>query len=822
MVIMTSSPSSTRRRARSAIIVRAGTFALASWLLFAACTNDRRAPLVPLVVRVAQAQTTPTFTHAVLKIYRDEGGKPTSFVKATECATVSSLPTGNSGRRRLELAVDEGGPYYLQFTGHNDASCSPGGAVAAALVPGLFARTGPAELVPITAMPIDRFAVAAPPEGLTGAEIVARAFHTATLAADGTLLLAGGAQELTPLPAGACANQLGRCFRLARATSGIHALDPGTGAQVLAGALSDRRFLHSASLLAGTGMGRLVVAGGAQSVTLGGAGGGADTPFVRPDATCTNPNDASGAGCILRSIELHKLDGSSPEVVSMQRGRAGHAAFLLAAGKLLVAGGRTANLQPGCTNDAQCAAGAVCDVRGRCLKEGRDCAQFTTVTDICPPGYSCENGADGNRCVQRGCKKDDDCGGCLASGGCSTGQQSVCDVGTGTCTKRGCSSDSECLGSNRRCVEGNCVQTGCDGLSGCPGGTACDVRTGKCRPTGVTADCSPDGSPCDCRSNADCAAGFACQTQPPLTGRCRNVQTGCPATVCRRDESDPAQGPYFDQSGNLRRDVNCQAGQCVLRGCLGDVDCPAGFLCEARVCVSGRRVTGPSAGVELCAIDRGGGSCEPVADMTTTREGAAAACLARGEGAACDRVLLWGGNTSGETPGEVRGASGELVGTVSIAGGCAASGTCTPSLATLVEDAQGVLVLGGVAMGSGGAYQFLSTTLRVASASSSVAQVLSARLASGRAAGAGVVANEGVLLIGGVGAGLGTAQATGFVSAAGDRYEEPEALRLNTARFGHTATVLPDGRIVVVGGIDPAAPAVLSSIELLVPRSALR
>ena len=788
------------------------------------CTEQRAPQGVPLLVRVQQAQTTPSFTHAVLKVYRDEGGRPTTFLKATECLAVTAIPSGTSGRHRLELAVDAGGPYFLQFTGHNDPACSPTTAVAAALAPGLMAAAGLDAVVPISATAVDRFVTLEPPAGLTNAEVVPRAFHTATVLSDGSLILAGGAQDVSVLDSAACARGFSRCFGVNRATSGIHSFDPASGAMILVGALQQRRFLHAATAGAGATAGRLVVAGGAQSATIAGNAGGADAAFVRADASCTNPNDAADSGCILASIESHALDGSVAQVGSMATGRAALALAPLGNGKVLAAGGRSSAIQPGCTTDAQCAQGATCRVDGRCVRGGQDCSQVADATLVCAAGYTCDT-AQGGRCIKRGCSRDDDCGGCLQSGGCTTGSQSTCDVASGVCTKRGCSSDSECLGSNRRCIQGNCAQVACDGLSGCKSGTTCELRTGKCRPDGVSIDCSLAGQ-CDCRGDGDCASGFACQTSGELAGRCRNVQTGCPATVCRRDESDPAQGPYFDPNGNLRRDVNCTGGQCVLNGCRADLDCQPGFLCVSKACQAGRRVTAPSGTAEVC--DLGAATlparpCLPVAALAAPREGLAAACLVRDPTGACTATILWGGNTGLDASAELRGGAGEAVGALNITG-CAVTGGCAPAQVAVVEDATGVFFLGGVGHQTAGAaqYRFLTSVYRVTPAAAMTAQLLTTQLSSARAGAALAPLTSGVVVVGGLGDALGASTNGGLLQADGSRYEEPEALRLSARRFGHTATVLPDGRIIVVGGIDPSGPTLLSSAEIYIPRNALR
>jgi hypothetical protein len=795
--------------------MRARRATVALLVLGAACAQ-RRAEETPLLVRVEQAQSVPTFSHAQLKVFRDEGGRAGAFLRGSGCLAVASIPVLPSGRRRLEVTVPAGGPYYLQFSGHTEPGCNPSSAVAAALAPGITAVSGRSSVVPIFAAPLDVFVPVAPP-AVSGAEVVRRAFHAAAVADDGSLIVSGGAQEVLVLGSAACARGLSRCFRLGRATSGIHRFDPGSGAMVLIGALQDRRFLHSATPLSG---GRVAFAGGAQAATLGGAAAPQDAPLMRADPLCTNPNDAEGAGCILRTVEVHPAAGGAPAVASLQVGRAAHAALRIGPASVLLAGGRESALQLGCTSDLQCAAGAVCDGGGRCLRNGRDCLQVGNVAEVCLPGYTCEpTGPDAGKCLKRGCSSAADCGGCLAASGCG-GPESTCDESTRTCVRRGCSVDSECLGSNRRCLQGTCVQVGCDSLSGCPAGRTCDVRTGKCRPVGSSIDCTQPGA-CDCVNDSGCAPGFTCQTDGDLAGRCRNTRTGCPATACRRAPSEPLFDPV---TGDLRRNVNCEGGQCVLRGCLGDVDCAPGFLCDAGKCVNGRRVTAATRAVEICDLTRTvlpAGACVPADPMAVAREGLSAACVARGGRGDCEMALLWGGNADPAHVAELRAPNGAPAGEVALPG-CAAPGACTPAFSALVEGPNGILALGGAALESGPSYRFLSVAYLVPSASPTSAQLLSARLSAPRAFAAALPVPEGIAVLGGAAADLTAISAGGLLSGDGGAYSEPESLRLGAARFGHTATVLRDGRIVVVGGVDPAGPTVLSSVEVLTPRASLR
>jgi hypothetical protein len=341
----------------------------------------------------------------------------------------------------------------------------------------------------------------------------------------------------------------------------------------------------------------------------------------------------------------------------------------------------------------------------------------------------------------------------------------------------------------------------------------------------VSLDCAEGGN-CNCAGDADCASGFTCQTSGDFAGRCRSTQTGCPATACRRDTSDPAQGPYFDPvTGQLRRNVNCEGGQCVLSGCLGDVDCPLGSLCMEKKCVNGRRVTAPTNSVEICNVagTPARNPCTPAAQMMAAREGLSAACLSRDGGGACTSAVLWGGNFDPAHAAELRDGTGAPAGEISLPG-CGAAGACTPAFSALAEGESGVVAIGGAALGTSGAqYRFLATGYIILAGAPASAEPLASELPGPRVFAASAVIPEGVVLLGGAGENLGALATGGLFTPVGPNYQysEPEQLRLATARFGHTVSVLPDGRIVVVGGVD-ADGAVLSSVEIFVPRSALR
>ena len=248
----------------------------------------------------------------------------------------------------------------------------------------------------------------------------------------------------------------------------------------------------------------------------------------------------------------------------------------------------------------------------------------------CGPGFTCIDTERGGQCIpiDSQCSSDDECGAgfrcetaCGADPGCP--ECDICLV-VGTCVPNttGCFSDVDC-GPGFRCElsqNGGASPAFCDPADPNCGDIACREGDSACdppQPPPADGVCVP--ADVTCFSDADCAGGFICEFFDPTTGRpsppdeCGPDGSNCliapmgicvppPAPSCSTDadcqagfvcETYTSCGGcedicIVDEAGNVICDRPCDA-TCIEEGvcipaptgeCRSDDDCAAGQVCQ--------------------------------------------------------------------------------------------------------------------------------------------------------------------------------------------------------------------------------------------------
>jgi hypothetical protein len=268
----------------------------------------------------------------------------------------------------------------------------------------------------------------------------------------------------------------------------------------------------------------------------------------------------------------------------------------------------------GCSRDADCPLGMLCDARGRCVTTGTcdrdaDCGagmiceagtctfgtRLCRTHADCAPGEFCMDG----QCTPSGtCAGDEDCASgfwCDHRGTCVPRPENGCrthaDCSAGRlCIENYCRAVGETCQFDRDCRDGVCLNNECTTLcatdADCAPGDAC--RGGYCR-----AASDPD----ECTSSASCGLGEHC-----VDGRClRDCREGATAcderTYCQAE--DQFCHPSWAPVPFCSRDSDCRSGRICLRGvcrtpCTDDASCQ---MLEAML--PNCRVDGAS-GMRLC------------------------------------------------------------------------------------------------------------------------------------------------------------------------------------------------------------------------------
>ena len=213
-----------------------------------------------------------------------------------------------------------------------------------------------------------------------------------------------------------------------------------------------------------------------------------------------------------------------------------------------------------CNNDSNCGFDDYCDL---CLDV---CRPRLALCDPCQSDAEC--GAPGDQCLDyasggRFCGQA--CGTCPVGFECNT-TLAQCVALSGSCLNvRECETPDDCPRSETCSATFICV-TGCTGDEACPGGQVCSA--GAC-----VAPCSDAA---ECSAGAQCTDGRCVVPGGCVTSRdCAEFQT-----YCDTDTQECVPGCQVDLDCG-QASLQCQAGTCVPRGCVGNYSCAFDQVCDA-------------------------------------------------------------------------------------------------------------------------------------------------------------------------------------------------------------------------------------------------
>jgi MYXO-CTERM domain-containing protein len=478
----------------------------------------------------------------------------------------------------------------------------------------------------------------------TGSLAAPRGMHTATLLANGTVLVTGG-------------NTVSGSALAPVATAEIY--DPATGIWSPTGAMTQPRQYHTATRLSNGGV--LVAGGNGASITATAEIYSPATGMWAPTGSMAYPRWehmalALGNGQVLvvgGAGSMVPLPGNISETYDPATGMWSFAGSLvtshalgtltkLTSGTVLLAGGQTFISEE---YNTQSGIGTPCTVGGEC-KSGF-CADGVCCVSACnQPCYACSAAkgavADGNCTPLSGtpCDDGDACsiGDVCAAGTCQGGTPKqciamdtchvagTCDPLTGQCSQpkkpegTPCSDGDACTQgdycSGGVCVAGSAVV--CTPPDTCHEGGSCNPATGMCQ-----FSAKPDGTACDdgnaCTQTDTCIAGAcvgknpvicpepdACHVATPcdkISGQC-GLAPRPDGTSC--DDNDPCTTGDHCVSGACQAGtpVACKpsdechiAGTCSLTtgGCSNPTQ-PDGAPCTGGMCIAGKCETSADAG----------------------------------------------------------------------------------------------------------------------------------------------------------------------------------------------------------------------------------
>jgi MYXO-CTERM domain-containing protein len=487
----------------------------------------------------------------------------------------------------------------------------------------------------------------------------ARDGHTATVLADGTVLVAGGSQVI---PMGS------------RTIGTAEKYDAGLDAWISVGSMADTRSRHTATLLLD---GRVLVVAGCSSI-----GNAGEYPY-RCEALATGPGSnrselfepATGTWTAAPSFPYRRYDHTAsllpdgrvlivggetdnkytklfdpstgdwqwgPEAVTARRA---HAAATLTGTSILVTGGMDVStgcyascerfflgeLGSACAQDLDCGSGFCAD--GVCCE--------TACDDLCMACSSATSGGANGLCLPTVVATDprDDC---ADDGSPSCQQNGFCD-GQGACQSypsqtdcvpEPCDSNAEC--SSGFCVDGICCDSACDGEC-----EACSIvkkgagDDGVCGP--IVAGTDPDDEcpqeqdyPNSCKEDGQCDGAGQCRKYAvadvvcgPQTcqsgvfevkacdgsGVCVQKTEPCEPYAC---ESALACGTSCQSDDDCSNDAYCESDECIPKKSLGS-NCTGGRECSSNICADGVCCNmACSKQCEACNTPETAGTCVPV------------------------------------------------------------------------------------------------------------------------------------------------------------------------------------------------------------------
>jgi Cys-rich repeat protein len=285
-----------------------------------------------------------------------------------------------------------------------------------------------------------------------------------------------------------------------------------------------------------------------------------------------------------------------------------------------------------CIENAQCAAGQVCNAIGACEP---GCTEGSCETgQVCKPGQGCVQCVTDVQCgPQRVCANDLCVMGCSAANpGCPTGL--VCDTDSRKCV--GCVDRASCQAPGQRvCNPATQTCVACLADTDCPepGLTTCDPQSHECVQCTGDTQC-PVGNLCTanrcvpgCSATRPCAAGAVCSNIGQCVmclgdNDCGGATPRCDVPTNRCVACLPGAGDNCGVGWYCRPDLvcergcktgaDCPSGVCLpshsCQSCTADTQCVAGSVCQGGTCVAACSATNPCGAGNTCC----NGRCEAV------------------------------------------------------------------------------------------------------------------------------------------------------------------------------------------------------------------